>query len=368
MPAESIRSTTSSSKSEALYQVKLLQALRNGDPAQIHPFLDEIGKDKRKSSTPSESDIDTGAAALHLAIRCATAPTVALLLSHRAISPNGAHPRGSGTTPLHLAASLGRADIVQMLLEQDGINDAIRDAQGKSVKDVAKGRDVIKVIQDSHTFLNASYRSLLHSYILSPPTSPPPSSLIELLNSPRIRFVDLTYLDDTSGTALLHEAARRRDLRLIELAVRAGADVFVRDRRGRLPGEGLGTAKDERVRVFLKQFANHDSTLLGEPEHVPKDAEPPTMKGYLNKYTNVAKGYNTRWFVLKNGVLSYYRHQSDESIASRGSISLKSAILKLPPPSASSSNPSASALPPNGPNGSGGSDRMRIEVQAHGQK
>ena len=28
------------------------------------------------------------------------------------------------------------------------------------------------------------------------------------------------------------------------------------------------------------------------------------MKGYLNKYANVAKGYSTRWFVLKDGILS----------------------------------------------------------------
>jgi hypothetical protein len=32
--------------------------------------------------------------------------------------------------------------------------------------------------------------------------------------------------------------------------------------------------------------------------------EPPALRGYLSKYTNVAKGYATRWFVLKNGVLS----------------------------------------------------------------
>jgi len=47
--------------------------------------------------------------------------------------------------------------------------------------------------------------------------------------------------------------------------------------------------------------ANHDKTLI--PNLTPL-TEPPVLKGYLNKYTNVAKGYNTRWFVLKNGVLS----------------------------------------------------------------
>lgn len=49
-----------------------------GDPALIHPFLAEIGKDKRKSAEPGSPSgsvvgyIDTGAAALHLAVRCAS--------------------------------------------------------------------------------------------------------------------------------------------------------------------------------------------------------------------------------------------------------------------------------------------------------
>ncbi|KAK0195540.1 Oxysterol-binding protein-domain-containing protein [Armillaria mellea] len=313
-------SSSNSSVEEPLYQVKLLSALRSGDPALIHPFLAEIGKDKRKST---EENFDTGAAALHLAVRCASVATVALLLSHRAISPNGVHPPGSGTTALHLASSLGRVDIVNLLLEQEGINDSLTDANGKTCTDVAKGRDVIRVIEDSRAFLNASYRSLLHSYIMTPLSAPPSPTLLRLLETPRVRFINLSYLDDDSGVSLLHEAARRKDLRLIELAVRSGADVFVRNRRGKMAYEGTG--KDDRVRVFLRQFANHDTSLI----QAPSSTQPPILKGYLNKYTNVAKGYNTRWFILENGVLSYYRHQEDESVASRGSISMKTAILKI---------------------------------------
>lgn len=104
---------------------------------------------------------------------------------------------------------------------------------------------------DSRSFLNASYRSLLHSYVLSDINAQPTPALISLLESPRARAVDLSYLDDGSGKSLLHEAARRKDLRLIELVVRAGADVFVRDRRGKMAYDGLG--RDDRVRVFLRQ-------------------------------------------------------------------------------------------------------------------
>jgi ankyrin repeat protein len=169
---------------------------------------------------------------------------------------------------------------------------------------------------DSRSLLTASYRSLLRTYILSPRSDPPSQMLIALLSSPRARLIDLSCLDDTSGTTLLHEATKRKDLRLIELAVRAGADVFIRDRKGRAVQEVVG--KDDNIRVFLRQceynpqsilpfpcvhsvaVANNDSTLLNDAPI----SGPPTLKGHLNKYTNVARGYSTRWFVLKDGVLS----------------------------------------------------------------
>ena len=84
--------------------------------------------------------------------------TVALLLSHRSISPNTVYPRGSGTTPLHLAASIGRADVVNLLLEQEGIDDTLRDAHGRTCKDVARGKEVQKVLH-----------GVLHSYM--PPST-----------------------------------------------------------------------------------------------------------------------------------------------------------------------------------------------------
>ena len=93
----------------------------------------------------------------------------------------------------------------------------------------------------------------MHSYIASPISAPPPADLLRILTSPRARLIDLSYLDSTSGRSLLHEAAIRRDLNLIEKSVAAGADVFVRDRRGKGVGEGEGISKDDKVRVFLRQ-------------------------------------------------------------------------------------------------------------------
>ncbi|KAJ3967976.1 Oxysterol-binding protein-domain-containing protein [Lentinula raphanica] len=90
------------------------------------------------------------------------------------------------------------------------------------------------------------------------------------------------------------------------------------------------------------------------PSSLPSpSAPPPPLKGYLLKYTNLAKGYNTRWFVLRGGVLSYYRRQEDESVASRGAISMRSAGVRVSPSdklrfeifSGSPSNPASTPSP-----------------------
>ena len=141
---------------------------------------------------------------------------------------------------------------------------------------------------DSRSFLDASYRSLLRSYVLSPSqtpySSPNPNPqysskpLIDLLSSPRIKHVDLNYVDDQSGTTLLHEAARRKDLSLLELAIRAGADVFVRDRKGRPVYDASGTGKDDQVRVFLRQC----ESLFGISQFHPTDF--PQLQAAIQHY------------------------------------------------------------------------------------
>jgi len=53
----------------------------------------------------------------------------------------------------------------------------------------------------------------------------------------------------------------------------------------------------------------------------------PETKGWLYKWTNYIKGYQKRWFVLQNGLLSYYRNQAEMAHTCRGTISLHGAII-----------------------------------------
>jgi len=99
-----------------------------------------------------------------------------------------------------------------------------------------------------------------------------------------------------------------------------GADPFRRDRKGKLPQD---YTKDDRTRAILKrspaaaaaQRGIQEKTILAaapsgtaaEAAMAAKDSR--EMKGYLKKWTNYTTGYKLRWFVLEDGVLSYYKHQ-----------------------------------------------------------
>ena len=66
--------------------------------------------------------------------------------------PNGVHAPGSGTTPLHLAASLGRVDVVNLLLEQE-ISTTARRGQGKTRGEVAREKGLMRAIDGKYAVL-----------------------------------------------------------------------------------------------------------------------------------------------------------------------------------------------------------------------
>lgn len=58
-----------------------------------------------------------------------------------------------------------------------------------------------------------------------------------------------------------------------------------------------------------------------------KTSESDHFKGWLWKWTNYIKGYQRRWFVLSNGLLSYYRSQAEMAHTCRGTINLAGAFI-----------------------------------------
>ncbi|XP_038618519.1 oxysterol-binding protein 2 isoform X3 [Tachyglossus aculeatus] len=63
------------------------------------------------------------------------------------------------------------------------------------------------------------------------------------------------------------------------------------------------------------------------PPGVAGSAGPDAYRGWLFKWTNYLKGYQRRWFVLSNGLLSYYRTQAEMAHTCRGTINLSTAHI-----------------------------------------
>ncbi|XP_076599558.1 pleckstrin homology domain-containing family A member 3 isoform X3 [Chaetodon auriga] len=55
------------------------------------------------------------------------------------------------------------------------------------------------------------------------------------------------------------------------------------------------------------------------------------MEGILYKWTNYMTGWQPRWFVLENGVISYYDSEDDVGKGSKGSIKMSVCDIKVHP-------------------------------------
>ncbi|KAK3074218.1 hypothetical protein LTR53_003505 [Teratosphaeriaceae sp. CCFEE 6253] len=337
IPAASPSSATQGATIEQSVRLfKVFDALRNGDTAAI----------ARACKTDGESKLE-GTTVLHLAIQCAEPPVIEYVLSQQSSDVNARDK--DGNTTLHAAAMLGRTQVVKLLLAREGVNDGLANYAGKTPLDLARTPEIFQQLQLARSiFMDSNVRKVQKLVKASDY-----GALEHLLADSRVR----TTLDINgselatdpatveSGGTLLHEAARAKDVKLAQLLLLNGADPFKRDRKGKLPQD---VTKDERTRSILKrspaaqaaQRSIQEKTILGEGAQVgganvaesgPGGKESREMKGYLKKWTNYTSGYKLRWFVLEDGVLSYYKHQDDAGSACRGAINMKIAKLLMDP-------------------------------------
>ena len=317
---------------QSVRKFKLFEILRSGDGAAIARAVKEtseffpITEDGEKTTAGSALGPVEGTTILHLAIQCADPPVVEQILSVAKSTPGisldlNARDR-DGNTPLHLASMLGRPTTVRLLLEQN-VNDSIFNYQGRSPIDLARTPEIFQQLQLARSIFVDARTKEVQALVGKAKYD----ELKTLLEDSRVGSVldvngaELATEPNTvqSGGTLLHEAARNRDFQLIQLLLMHGADPFRRDRRGKLPQD---VTRDERTRNILKkspaaaaaQRGIQEKAVLGSSpspgtETTPGGKEGREMKGYLKKWTNYTSGYKLRWFVLEDGVLSYYKHQ-----------------------------------------------------------
>ncbi|QIW96240.1 hypothetical protein AMS68_001758 [Peltaster fructicola] len=312
---------------------KIFEALRHGDTTALSKILQSDG----------EANLE-GTTVLHLAVQCADQYTIEYVLAQHAQDVNAKDK--DGNTALHIAAQLGRAPVVKVLLEQPGVNDSITNYTGKAALDLARNPDIFQTLQLSRSVYIDQIVRTIHSLV----SKSDYDGLERLLADSRVRATmdvnapELATEPTTieTGGALLHEAARKHDLKLAQILLLNGADPFRRDRKGKLPQD---VTKDEKTRAILKkspaaavaQRSIQEKSILGDSSvslpssDGPGGKESREMKGYLRKWTNYTSGFKLRWFVLEDGVLSYYKNQEDAGSACRGAINMKIARLKMDP-------------------------------------
>ncbi len=324
---------------QSVRKFRVFEALRSGETASISKAIRDTAEGGLEDTT-----------ILHLAIQCAEMPVVEYVLSDGVGIIDVNAKDKDGNTPLHIAASQGRGQMVRLLLEQDDINDSIPNYQGRLPLDLARTPDIFQQLQLSRSLFADSKVKEIQTLIARGDYK----LLGEVLEEPRVKTVldinggefasDITTVQ--SGGTLLHEAARKRDKELIQVLLLHGADPFRRDRRGKLPQD---VTKDDTTRAMLKRSpaavaaqrgiqekavlgnANSQGAMATTPGDALAGKESREMKGYLKKWTNYRKGYQLRWFVLEDGVLSYYKHQDDAGSACRGAINMRIAKLTMDP-------------------------------------
>lgn len=338
---------------QSVRKFRIVEALRSGNTAAISKAIRETFENGPRASISSLNATSVGpledTTVLHLAIQCAEPDVVEYVMSDGAGYIDVNTRDKDGNTPLHVAATQGRSSIVRLLLEQKDINDAIANYQGKLPLDVARNPDIFQQLQLSRTLFVQDKVKQVQDLVRQGAYQ----ALGEVLEEPRVKTIlDINSIELPSdpvtvqaGGTLLHEAARRRDTKLIQALLLHGADPFQRDRKGKLPQD---VTKDDVTRAMLKkspaavaaQRGIQEKAVLGHAAAQggaalvgsdPLSGREPTMKGYLKKWTNYRKGYQLRWFVLENGVLSYYKHQDDTENACRGAISMRIAKLHMSP-------------------------------------
>lgn len=353
-PAASTISSSSQDKTPTIEQsirkFRIFEALRSGDTALISKAIRESDPTRKSTSTLSGGSSgleDTSI--LHLAIQCAELPVVEYVLSDGNGSIDVNARDKDGNTALHLAAVQGRGQIVQLLLKQPEINDSIINHQGRVPLDLARTPDIFQQLQLSRSiFMDGKIRQ-----VQALVAQGDYKRLEEVLEEPRVKMIldinggefasDITTIQ--SGGTLLHEAARNKNIELIKVLLNHGADPFRRDRKGKLPQD---VTKDDTTRATLKrspaainaQRGIQEKAVLGNASQQAANVlagdtgagkEGREMAGYLKKWTNYRKGYQLRWFVLEDGVMSYYKHQDDAGSACRGAINMKIAQLHMDP-------------------------------------
>ncbi|KAF8977358.1 hypothetical protein BGZ46_007456, partial [Entomortierella lignicola] len=323
--ASSVSLAGNQSQDDPMKMFKILEALQKGDLNSLAVLLPtyKSGPTFSTPTTPGGSVSNNHSfeavsqgnqtTPVHLAVQCAQYSVVEYTIHNTPqVDLNARDSHGS--TALHIASSMGRLDVVKLLLSKNDVNDGVLDHKGKSAFDVAATAEVRVVLKAHRTEYLTQTTTLMHQFAESGDLT----SLMSLFDHPRAAFVlNISHQNTENGSTILHAASRRKDMAMVQWCLDQGIDTLLRDKKGKTAAD---VTKDPKIKSLLRDSRSQGSDMPLVPT---TPGQPPRLEGTLFKWTNYATGYKARWFVLEDGILSYFHNQEDAGNACRGSINLR---------------------------------------------
>lgn len=340
--------------SRPLLKLKLLDSLRNNDFIQLKFLLNTTFNPWDNSDVQTVVNL-----LLHYAVQVAPITLIKEIVedfinkepknnSTNNLNTDNLHlsinyQDSNGNTPLHLAALQGRTDVVTYLLSNPNINDCVKNNANLQPFQLCKNANLVQIMQIKRsTYIVEIAQNLRLAF-----NNRDFETLGVLLTKPRnLALLDINGMDPQTGDTVLHEFVKKKDVQMCQWLLQHNADPFKRDRNGRLPIELLKNVSEKdatntkneenkvnsvdlELRNLLTNAINNQS-VIDSTVNINITKQSPTLKGYLQKWTNFAQGYKLRWFVLStDGILSYYIDEADTRNACRGSLNVSTCVLHL---------------------------------------
>ncbi|AQZ17616.1 OSH2 (YDL019C) and SWH1 (YAR042W) [Zygosaccharomyces parabailii] len=330
--------------SKPLLKLKLLDSLRQGDFKQLDTL---VRNEFQPADDPNVEEVKN--LMLHYAVQVAPTSLIKEIVNQwsnaSSTSRKNAEKAGitvdinyrdqNGDTPLHLSAFQSRADVVEFLMDQPGINDCILNNSHLQPIEMCRNLSIAQMMQTKR----ATYVAEIAQEFRTAFNNRDFGHLEAILSNPRnAELLDINGTDPETGDTVLHEFVKKRDVIMCRWLLEHGADPFNRDRQGRLPIDLVGKVSENdsatntkvAIDIELKKLLGKAAKEQSVIDVTNNLHEAPTHKGYLKKWTNFAQGYKLRWFILSSdGKLSYYKDQADTKNACRGSLNMSTCYLHL---------------------------------------
>lgn len=297
-----------------LSTLHLLDAFRRSDERAVQAIVSQM--DTSRPLPQSDSP-------LHLAVLCAQPALVEFALFQLQLSPS-MPASDTGNTPLHLAIAANRLEVAALLVSQPTVDCAFLNKEGRSPVQLVKSMEMANMLQHQRNELRTHILRLLDAYDAKAARgetgSQEEQTLINTVSMPRTTAIELESVEPRTSLTPLQMAVKYKSTELIKACVAKGCDPYVKGANGCSAND---MTNDKMIQALLRQLVHAEASTADNVRHTT------SYRGFLGKWTNYMHGFKTRWFVLSDGVLSYYRTPDDEGRQVRGALNLRN--LKIVP-------------------------------------